>query len=124
MGTTQRIRTARGSTERGVALILVMLALLVLSTLAAAMVFSARSETLASYNYKLNTQADYLAKAGIQQAVKWFRSSAYQAVSASQAPTYYNVTVDGSSLSLYTSNTTPVHCLSGCPVTSGSNGVQ
>ena len=62
MGAAQGVRTARGNTESGVALILVMLALLVLSTLAGAVIISARSETLASYNYKLNTQADYLAK--------------------------------------------------------------
>jgi Tfp pilus assembly protein PilX len=110
--------------DRGIALILVMLALLVLATMAAAIVFSARSETLASYNYKLNTQADYLAKAGLQQAVNWFRSSAYQAVSAAQVPTYYNVAPDSSGLSLYTSNSTPVQCIGGCTVTSGNNGVQ
>ena len=111
MGTTQRVRTARGSTESGVALILVMLALLVLSTLAAAMIISARSETLASYNYKLDTQADYLAKAGIQQAVNWFRSQRYQPVTQSQAATYYSVSQDGSIFSLWTSNASPVQCI-------------
>jgi hypothetical protein len=96
------------------ALILVMLALLVLSTLAASMIISARSETLASYNYKLNTQADYLAKAGIQQAVNWFRSGRYQPVLSSQSATYYSVTSDGSVFSLYTSDTAPVRCISSC----------
>jgi len=120
MGTTRRVRTARGSTESGVALILVMLALLVLSTLAAAMIISARSETLASYNYKLNTQADYLAKAGIQQAVNWFRSQRYQPVTQSQATTYYSVTSDGSVFSLYTSNASPVQCISSCGSTNAS----
>jgi hypothetical protein len=92
-----------------------MLALLVLSTLAAAMIISARSETLASYNYRLDTQADYLAKAGIQQAVNWFRSQRYQPVLQSQASTYYKATQDGSVFSLWTANTTPVQCISGCP---------
>src|SRR5215831_1471758 len=100
--------------DRGIALILVMLALLVLSTLAASMIISARSETLASYNYKLNTQADYLAKAGIQQAVNWFRSGRYQPVLSSQSATYYSVTSDGSVFSLYTSDTAPVRCISNC----------
>jgi Tfp pilus assembly protein PilX len=108
-------RAPRQSAEQGIALILVMLALVVLSVLAAAIVFTARSETMASYNYKMNTQADYLAKAGIQQAINWFRSSKYQAVSPSQASSYYGVTSDGSVFNLYTANTTPVQCISGCP---------
>lgn len=101
--------------DRGVGLIMVMLALLLLSVLAAAMVLTSRSETFASHNYKLDTQADYLAKAGIQQAVNWFRSQRYQPVSQSQAYTYYGVTSDTSVFSLYTANTTPVQCKSGCP---------
>lgn len=100
--------------DRGIALILVMLAVLVLSVLVAAMVFSARSETFASYNYKLNTQADYLAKAGIQEALDWFRSQNYMPVTETQAPTYYQVTSDGSFYNLYTSNANPVDCISGC----------
>ncbi|HEV2494314.1 MAG TPA: hypothetical protein VG204_14710 [Terriglobia bacterium] len=102
------------ASERGVSLILVMLALLVLSVLAAAIVFSARSETYASHNYMLNTEADYLAKAGIQQALDWFRSARYQAVPQGQASTYYKVSSDGSTYSLFTANTSPVQCISGC----------
>ena len=101
--------------ERGIALILVLLAMLVLSVLAAAIVFTARSETFASYNYKLDTQADYLAKAGIQRAINWFRSSHYRAVSESEANTYYTVTSTGSPFNLFTSNASPVICKSGCP---------
>ncbi len=113
-------RAARRQRDRGVALILVMLAVLVLSALVAAMVFSARSETLASYNYKLDTQADYLAKAGIQEALNWFRSQGYQPVLESQASTYYQVTSDGGPYNLYTANASPVLCSSGC----SSNGSQ
>lgn len=100
--------------DRGIALILVMLAVLVLSVLVAAMVFSARSETFASNNYKLDTQADYLAKAGIQEALNWFRSMSYQPVIEGQASTYYQVTSDGSFYNLYTSNASPIACVSGC----------
>ena len=91
MRTRANQNTSERSTgrEQGVALILVLLAMLVLSVLAAAIVFTARSETFASYNYKLDTQADYLAKAGIQRAINWFRSSHYRAVSQSEANTYY-----------------------------------
>ncbi|HUZ45648.1 MAG TPA: hypothetical protein VMW54_03340 [Terriglobia bacterium] len=101
--------------ERGIALILVLLAMLVLSVLAAAIVFTARSETFASYNYKLDTQADYLAKAGIQRATNWFRGSHYRAVTQSEANTYYTVTSTGSPFNLFTSNASPVICQSGCP---------
>ena len=72
-----KIGPSSDGSERGVALILVLLAMLVLSVLAAAIVFTARSETFAAYNYKLDTQADYLAKAGIQRAVNWFRANGY-----------------------------------------------
>ncbi len=100
--------------ERGIALILVLLALLVLSVLAAAIVFTARSETFASYNYKLGTQSDYLAKAGIQRAINWFRSTHYRALSQSEANTDYAVTSIGSPYNLLTSNASPVICKSGC----------
>src|SRR5579883_2226760 len=98
-------RTGPGSEkrEKGIALILVLLALLVLSLLAAAIVFTARSETFAAYNYKLDTQADYLAKAGIQRAINWFRSNHYRAISESEANTYYLVTSEGSPYNLFTS---------------------
>ena len=108
------------SSENGISLLLVMLSLLVLSVLAGAMVLTSRSETLSSYNYKLETQADYLAKAGIQQSINWLRSNRYQMVTESQAPTYYQVTSDGSLFNLYTANTTPVICINGCPTTNSA----
>ena len=101
--------------ESGIALVLVLLAMLVLSVLAAAIVLAARSETFASYNYKLDTQADYLAKAGIQRAVYWFRSTHYRAVTQGEANTYYLVTASGSPFNLFTSNASAVICKSGCP---------
>ncbi len=118
-------RSGAKPNDRGVALVLVLLSLLVLSVLAAAIIFTARAETFAAYNYKLDTEADYLAKAGIQQALAWFRSSRYTAVSQTLAPTYYNVTSSGSPLYLYTTNASPVECIfSGCAnSTTGSNQV-
>lgn len=118
-------RSERSELDCGVSLILVMLSMLVLSVLAATIVFTARSETLASYNYKLDTQADYLAKAGIQQAISWFRSSRYQIVSQAQANTYYKVTSTGSPYNLWTSDTSPVQCIAGCSnTTPNSNQVK
>lgn len=104
-------RSKSAANDKGISLILVMLALLVFTALAATLVFTARSDTFASYSYKLNAQADYVAKAGIQAAVNWFRSGRYQALSSGQVPTYYDVTSDGSTLSLYSSNTSPVNCV-------------
>ncbi len=110
---------ARLTQAAGMSLTLVMLVMLILSILAAAIVFTARSETFASYSYKLDTEADYIAKAGIQEALNWLRSNQYRAVSNSQATTYYNVTSDGSPFQLYTSNSSPVNCInaasSKCP---------
>ncbi len=100
----------RQANQDGVALILVMLLMLVLSLLAATLVFTARSETFASMSYRQDTEADYVAKAGIQAAVNWFRSSHYQAVQDSQATTYYDVTQDSSIWKLKTANTSPVQC--------------
>ena len=100
------------SSERGVSLILVMLSLMVLSVLAAAIVFTARSETLASYNWKLDTQADYLAKAGIQFGANWLRGNRYQAVPATgTVSSYYTVTQSGGTYNTWTSNVSPVQCV-------------
>jgi Tfp pilus assembly protein PilX len=117
---------------RGVALILVMLAMLVLTMLAATIVFTARAETFASNNYKLDTQADYLAKAGIQRATNWFRSSHYQAVTQSlmSVPTtqVYQATSTGTPFFLYLSNGSAVQCNAvatyACTDTSATNRVK
>jgi hypothetical protein len=133
-----RRRTAAGDKcvgAQGVALILVMLAMLILSVLAATIVFTARAETFASQNYKLDTQADYLAKAGIQRAVNWLRSTHYQPVRPC-APQYapactdpnpsgiYNLTSTGSPYYLYTSQTSPVKTCASPPCLAFNETVQ
>ncbi len=109
------------ATDHGVALILVLLAMLLLSVLAASIVFTARSETFSSYGYRLNTQADYVAKAGIEAATNWFRSNHYAAVPAAVAGADYRVTAEPT-YSLYTSNNSPVQCIANC--TSPNSAVQ
>lgn len=100
--------------DSGVALILVLLAILVLTTLAAAMVFNARSETLASYNYRIGTQAEYVAMAGVQRALNFFNSTRYSPVPPSTATTYYNVSIYATNpVNLYFANESPVTCTSG-----------
>ena len=102
--------------DSGIALILVMLAVLVLSVLAAAIVFTGRTETFAAYSFKLDAQADYVAKAGIENAVNWLRSNHYAAVSQAQMLTtpYYNVTAEPK-YRLYSANNTPIQCVASSP---------
>ncbi len=93
MATRQR---PRKRDDAGVALILVMLAILVLTMLAAAMVFSARTETLAGYNYRIATQTEYVARAGVQTALNFLKSSNYEPLppstfSGASSSTYYSV---------------------------------
>jgi Tfp pilus assembly protein PilX len=103
--------------DSGVALILVLLSLLVLTTLAAAMVFSARSETLASYNYRIGTQAEYVALAGVQKALNFFNSSSYVPLSPTNAASgnYYPVSTYATTpVNLYFTTAAPVTCTGNC----------
>lgn len=103
----------------GVALILVMLAILVLSVLAASIVFSARSETFASYNYRISTQADYVAKAGLQKALNFFNSDKYKAVDPSSPGATYQVSEYATApVNLYNATNRAVICIANC----ASNG--
>jgi Tfp pilus assembly protein PilX len=103
------------ASSAGVALILVMLTIVVLSVLAASIVFSARSEAYASYNYRISTQADYTAKAGLQKALNFFNSNKYKAVDPSGAETTYNLRQYASSpVALYNTTQRPVQCIANC----------
>jgi Tfp pilus assembly protein PilX len=57
--------------QRGMALAIVLLSLLVLTTLAATMIFVTQTEIRTSSNYQLVTQARYAAEAGAQRAANW-----------------------------------------------------
>ena len=120
----RKMKRVRGSNDQGIALILVLLAVLVLTTLAAAMVFSARSETLASYNYRISTQAEFVARAGIQKAINFFNSSSYAPLPSTvvgSSPAYYDVsTYAVKPLFLYYSNYSVATCPANC---TGSGGV-
>jgi Tfp pilus assembly protein PilX len=65
-----------------------MLSILVLTVLSVGIVFTARTEVFSSYNYRLDTQATYVADAGLQTAVNWFKNS-YSPANASA----YNLSV-------------------------------
>jgi len=68
--------------QRGVALILVMVLLFVLSVMAVSMMFLSQTETWSSMNYRMMTQARYGAEAGLNKAVNYLLTT-YAAPTAS-----------------------------------------
>ena len=91
--------------QKGVALIIALVILFLLSALAASLIFVTQSEMWASANYRLLTQSRYAAEAGAQAGVNWFKNN----YTAPAVLTSYDMTHS------------PVQCKSGgtCP-TSGS----
>jgi Tfp pilus assembly protein PilX len=77
--------------EKGVALILVMILLLVLSVMAVSLLFVGQSETWASMNYRMMTQARYGAEAGINQAANYIQNTYTQPTSAQMASFFTSV---------------------------------
>lgn len=65
--------TQAAGSERGIALVAALLALLVLSTLTTAFIFVANTETSTTTNYKALTQGRYLAEAGVERTLYWMR---------------------------------------------------
>jgi Tfp pilus assembly protein PilX len=98
--------------EKGVALILVMILLLVLSVMAVSLLFVGQSETWASMNYRMMTQARYGAEAGINQAANYIQNTYSQPTTAQMASftttaspvTYGNSPVWLSANSTFTAN--------------------
>ena len=64
-------RTQKRKKENGVALIIALVILLVLSTLVASLIFVSNTSVWASANYKLMTQARYSAETGAQVMQNW-----------------------------------------------------
>jgi len=98
--------------EKGVALILVMILLLVLSVMAVSLLFVGQSETWASMNYRMMTQARYGAEAGINQAANYIQNTYAQPTTAqltsfittASPVTYGNAPVLLSANSAFTAN--------------------
>jgi Tfp pilus assembly protein PilX len=67
----------RAKSERGVALIMALIMILVLSVLVAGLVFATQTQTWTGFNYKNTTQARYAAEAGIQRTMNWIMSPNY-----------------------------------------------
>jgi Tfp pilus assembly protein PilX len=64
-------RTDAPDAQRGVALLVALVSVLVLSTLVAGVVFATQTQVWTSYNYRVTTQARYAAEAGIQRTMNW-----------------------------------------------------
>lgn len=63
------------SHDRGVALILVMLIILLISSLVAGLIFVTKTELWSAMNYRLAVQARYAAEAGVQATINWLNTS-------------------------------------------------
>ncbi|MDR3763456.1 MAG: hypothetical protein P4M01_05105 [Acidobacteriota bacterium] len=67
--------TASSRKERGVALILALISLLILSLVAAGLISSTQSEIWSTSSYRKTAQARYVAETGAQQAINWITSN-------------------------------------------------
>jgi Tfp pilus assembly protein PilX len=65
----------RTAAEKGSALIFALLAILVLSVLAATVMFTSQSQVWTSLNYRQTAQARYVAEAGVQATINWLGNS-------------------------------------------------
>jgi Tfp pilus assembly protein PilX len=70
-------QTTYRESERGIALIVALLAILVLSVLAVAVMSTSQSQAWTSLNYRMAAQARYAAEAGVQTTMNWLSSSNY-----------------------------------------------
>ncbi len=95
---------AKFKKQKGVALIITLVVLFLLSALAASLIFATQSEMWASANYRLMTQSRYAAEAGAQAALNYFENTY-------PAPT---------NTALFNMTTMPVQCVGGTCTTAGS----
>src|SRR5262249_55242681 len=63
--------------QKGAALVLTMIFMLVLTILAASLLFVSQSETWSGLNYRLMTQSRYGAEAGVNAAANYIANGAY-----------------------------------------------
>lgn len=108
--------------DRGIALIMVLLSLLVLSLLAAGIISSTQSELWGTSSYRKTAQARYIAEAGAQQAINALTGNNASYIFATAAS---NAGLSGSNFNLtktpvvYTGTT---NCASGCIVRMTNTG--
>jgi Tfp pilus assembly protein PilX len=71
----KRVTARQNMREHGVALILTLLSILILSLLATGMISSTQSEMWSTSSYRKTAQARYIAEAGAQQTVNWLTNT-------------------------------------------------
>lgn len=105
---------APAGSERGIALVLALFLVSALSVLAGSLMFLSQTETYASMNYRMMSQARYGAEAGVQKAANFLlTSTSYGAPGTATGNA-------ADTIALYKRDASPVTCISGCAVT-GTN---
>jgi Tfp pilus assembly protein PilX len=91
--------------ERGVALVIALFLMAALSVVSASLMFLSQTETYASMNYRMMSQARYAAEGGVNKAANFLLDN-----------TQYTVPSTGGtdSLASYDRTQSPVVCVSGC----------
>ncbi len=108
------MRITNWNDERGVSLVIALLTMVIISLLAAGIMFVSRTETATTANYKQLAQARYAAEAGLQRTINWLANNY-------TGPTDFTP---------YNTSTVPVKCVSGCTINgsaivlSGVSGVS
>lgn len=99
-----------GSSQKGVVLVVVTLALILLTAIITSAHFTIVSQTTSSSSYRLSTQAFYVAEAGAQRAIDWFSHSYTSANLGTVNATTYppTISVSGSSVPVTFNNITGV----------------
>src|SRR3977135_1730098 len=72
-------QTTCNRSDRGVALIMALLMILVLGILAAAVMFTSEAQAWTGLNFRLTAQSRYAAEAGLQSTMNWLSSASYAA---------------------------------------------
>ena len=90
--------------ERGIALVLALFLMSALSVLGASLMFLSQTETFASMNYRMMSQARYAAEAGVHRTANFLADSTQYAIPGSVTDPLTN----------YDRTKSPVVCVAGC----------
>lgn len=86
-----------GTSQKGVVLVVVTLALVLLTAIITSAHYTIVSQTTSSSSYRLSTQAFYVAEAGAQRAMDWF-SHNYSPIVLTGTTATYPPTISGSNI--------------------------
>ena len=90
--------------ERGMAIVLALFLMSIMTVLGASLMFLSQTETYATMNYRMMSQARYAAEAGIQRAGNFLLD-----------PVQYTVPIGVTALAQFDRTKSPIVCLTGCP---------